>query len=86
VPSLHIFLANTTGAGVVVKMKKWNTAKEVADYLQVKPETIRRWLKAGLFPNAKHKGCWLIPECDVMAMLGKRSRLQKIIDRVLTKT
>ena len=35
--------------------KLW-TLREVADYLRVRPPTIRRWIKLGLFPAPRRIG------------------------------
>lgn len=36
-----------------VSMSEILTAKELADQLKVKPETVRRWARAGVFPFIK---------------------------------
>ena len=47
------------------------TAQEAAGRLNVRPVTVRKWLKKGLFPNARLEEIppfgevWRIPESDV---------------------
>lgn len=44
------------------------TVPEVAARLKVHPETIREWLRAGRFPNARRlsrRAGWRIPRRDV---------------------
>ena len=52
------------------------TVQDVADLLQTHPETIRRWLRKGLFPNAyqiSNRYGWRIPSRDVQALRAPRS-------------
>jgi excisionase family DNA binding protein len=47
------------------------TVQEVAALLKLHPETVRVWLRQGLFPNAYHlprKAGWRIPREDVEAL------------------
>jgi excisionase family DNA binding protein len=44
------------------------TVPEVAERLRVHPETVREWLRAGRFPNARRispRAGWRIPRGDV---------------------
>lgn len=50
--------------------KKRLKASEIAEKFNVKPVTVRAWLKRGLFPNAKLEEniqgkIWLVPEKDL---------------------
>jgi excisionase family DNA binding protein len=49
------------------------TVDEIAKRLSVHEESVRRWLRAGRFPNAiklpEGRGDWRIPVTDVAAFL-----------------
>jgi len=60
------------------------TVQEAAEYLGVSRDTIMRWCKEGIFPNAHKTGpgqqsAWAVPKMDVAAYLegvtGKPSGL-----------
>ncbi|GAA1334012.1 hypothetical protein GCM10009592_29000 [Brachybacterium rhamnosum] len=49
-------------------MIQYLTPKQVAERLQLVPETIRQYCKSGVFPNAFQAvkgGAWRIPESDL---------------------
>jgi len=50
---------------------RYLTVHEVADVMRTHPETIRRWLRRGFFPNALKTPSghdWRIPESDLEAL------------------
>lgn len=51
------------------------TVREVAAALKVHPETVRVWLREGIFKNAyqlpRHSG-WRIPQIDIDAIKNSR--------------
>lgn len=51
--------------------------KEVARILKVKPVTIRRWCKSGLFKAKKVGKSWYIPE-DELVLFRKEEKEVKI--------
>lgn len=50
-------------------MERIFTVQEAADYLKVRPETIRRLLSQGRLPGNKVGRAWRIPENALMAFL-----------------
>jgi excisionase family DNA binding protein len=49
---------------------KYLTVTEAAAVMRTHPETIRRWLRAGLLPHARKTPSgysWLIPTSDLLA-------------------
>jgi excisionase family DNA binding protein len=49
------------------------TVEEVAEAMRTHPETIRRWLRRGLFPHARKTPSghsWRIPRADVDVLNG----------------
>jgi excisionase family DNA binding protein len=52
------------------------TVREVAAILKIHPETVRVWLREGLFPNAyqlPRRSGWRIPRADVEALRIKKA-------------
>lgn len=48
-----------------------HTVSEAADILKRSKYTIREWIKAGKFPNARRVGrFWLIPHRDIHVLLN----------------
>jgi excisionase family DNA binding protein len=50
------------------------TVREVAAILKIHPETVRVWLREGIFPNAyllPRRSGWRIPHADVDAITKK---------------
>jgi excisionase family DNA binding protein len=50
------------------------TVREVAAILKIHPETVRVWLREGIFPNAyqlPRRSGWRIPRTDVDAITKK---------------
>lgn len=57
--------------------------REVAAVLRVHPETVRVWLREGIFPNAyqlPRRSGWRIPRADVDAITKKSRRLTEQAD------
>jgi excisionase family DNA binding protein len=51
------------------------TVPEVADYLRVDPETVRRWLRAGQLPGINlGRAGWRIRENDLDKFVCERER------------
>ena len=58
-----------TLAGRIV-MNEFYTVKDVAKIFRVqREETIRRWIRRGLFPNAIRTDGYLIPQRDIDAFI-----------------
>ena len=49
--------------------KKLLTISETADLLQMNPEVIRRWLRAGRLVGIKVGSDWRVPESSLQALL-----------------
>ncbi|WP_158264892.1 helix-turn-helix domain-containing protein [Blastopirellula marina] len=45
------------------------TVKQVAEYFQVKPLTVYRWIESGLLPASKLRRSWRIRQADADNML-----------------
>jgi excisionase family DNA binding protein len=59
--------------------EQYVTVAEIAQRLRVHDESVRRWLRAGRFPNAiklpdDRRGEWRIPVGDVRAFLKANKR------------
>ncbi len=53
----------------------WMTTDQVAEYLQVTPETVRRWIRAGALPVLDvggRKGGYRIRSRDLDTFIGNR--------------
>lgn len=48
------------------------TVEEAANYLKIKPNVLRRWLRAGKIPGIKLGNHWRIDEDDLKAFLEAR--------------
>ncbi|MBA7597106.1 hypothetical protein ES703_04101 [subsurface metagenome] len=46
--------------------------KDVARYLQLNYETVRRWAKDGKFPALKLGGVWRVRMCDLEEWIDKQ--------------
>ena len=49
------------------------TVDEAADYLKVKPKTVREWLRRGKLPGVKISTTWRIREEDLEAFLAGKA-------------
>ena len=57
--------------------EQYTTVEEIAKRLSVHPESVRRWLRAGMFANAiklPDGREWRIPERDIKAFLRANKR------------
>lgn len=55
------------------KMNEYYTVKDVAKLFRVnREETIRSWIRRGLFPNAIKTDGYLIPQCDIDAFIKSK--------------
>ena len=48
------------------------TIREVADWLKVTDQSVRRWIKSGQLPAAKLGHDWRVLESDVVRFIEKR--------------
>jgi len=64
-------------------MERIFTVQEAADYLKVRPETIRRLLSQGRLPGNKVGRAWRIPENALMAFLrgGGMGAVEEVTQR-----
>ena len=47
------------------------TIEQAAEYLQISPHVLRRWLREGRFPGIKLGSHWRIDEKDMQAFIEK---------------
>ena len=54
-------------------VRKFYTVKVVAEMFGRDPETIYRWIKEGIFPQAfKVKDGWFVPDRDIRRLMKQR--------------
>lgn len=60
--------------------EQWLTVAQIAERLQVHPETVRRWLRDGRLPgrNFGGKGGYRVRPQDLEAFMGQESSESKI--------
>ncbi len=53
---------------------KWLTVAQIAEYLQIDNETVRRWLRSGELPGLLigRKGGYRVQESDLRAFLQQK--------------
>jgi excisionase family DNA binding protein len=59
------------------KEKYYLKSEEVAEILDVNPETVRRWLRSGKMEGLKINRVWRVPVTEVPAYARKKDPLDK---------
>ena len=56
------------------QLPKWITIDQAAEYMQVNPMTVRRWIKAGKLPASNVNGLWRIDSEQLEKLMeGKKA-------------